>query len=90
MSSARVTRADFSVERVGDAFVYFGKRRIELPRDGTGMTLVHVRFEGEPNGRVREVADAVWELAEPGVLDTIEISYRAGDPYETVTVHSRS
>ncbi len=94
MGNARVTRTEFSVERVGEGaaatFVYLGRRRIELGRDGTVVTLVHSRFDEEARGRVNEVVDAVWELAEPGVLDTIEISYRAGDPYETVTVRSRS
>lgn len=94
MGNARVTRADFSVERSGEgaatSFVYLGRRRIELVRDGTVMTLTHSRFDEEVRGRVNEVVDAVWELAEPGVLDTIEISYRAGDPHETVTVRSRS
>jgi hypothetical protein len=92
VGNARVTRAGFTVERAGEgaatSFVYLGKNRIELERSGTVMTLMHFRFDGE--ARVNDVVDAVWELAEPGVLDTIEISYRAGDPYETVTVRSRT
>ncbi len=94
MGNARITRNDFSIERSGEGaattFVYLGKRSVELGRYGTTMTLIHSRFDEEGRGRASEVADAVWELAEPGVLDTIEISYRAGDPYETVTVRSRS
>jgi hypothetical protein len=32
---------------------------------------------------------ALWELAVPGVVDVIEVSYRDGDPNETMVVRTR-
>jgi len=92
-ATTRLHKDGFSVERRGEGdattFAYAGHlRRFELsPRAGV-LTVFH--SDVEASAHLDAVVEALWELAIPGVVDAIEVSYRAGDPNETVTVRSRA
>ena len=92
MSVQRLQRDGFVVERHGEGsstyFVYAGHmRHVELlPSHGT-LRVPFTRLDDAEHAEA--LVEALWELAVPGVIDVIEISYREGDPNETMTVRSR-
>jgi hypothetical protein len=69
-------------------FVYVeGDKRLEVPRHARKLTLLYyVLGNLGLTDRVEQIATAFWALRDEGHIDTIEISYRAGDPNETVLV----
>ena len=92
MTIERLQRNGFVVERHGAAsstfFVYAGHmRRVELmPTE----KILHVPFTRlDETEHVEDLVEALWELSIPGVVDSIEVAYREGDPNETMTVRSR-
>ena len=92
MSVMRLQRDGFVVERHGEGtatyFVYAGHmKHVELmPSHGT----LHVPYTRlDETAHVDDLVDALWELSVPGVVDTIEVAYREGDPNETMTVRER-
>jgi hypothetical protein len=92
MSVTRLPRDGFVVERHGEAtatyFVYVGHmKHVELlPSHGT-LRVPFTRLDDEEH--VEDLVTALWELAVPGVVDVIEVSYREGDPNETMVVRTR-
>ena len=92
MSVTRLQRDGFVVERHGNGtstyFVYAGHmRHVELlPNRGT----LHVPYTRlDDTEHIEDLVVALWELAVPGVVDIIEVSYREGDPNETMVVRTR-
>jgi hypothetical protein len=92
MSVERLQRDGFVVERHGDGtstyFVYAGHmKHVELmPTNGT-LRVPYTRLDDAEH--VEDLVVALWELAIPGVVDIIEVSYREGDPNETMVVRTR-
>lgn len=80
------------VERHGDAsstyFVYAGHmRHFDLLPSEKVVHIPYTRLDDAEH--IEGLVEALWELAVPGVVDAIEVSYREGDPNETMTVRSR-
>jgi hypothetical protein len=93
MTVERLQRDGFVVERHGAAsatyFVYAGHiKRVEMLPSGKVLHIPYTRLDETEH--VDALVDALWELAIPGVVDTIEVAYREGDPNETMTVRSRT
>jgi hypothetical protein len=92
MTVERLQRNGFSVERHGAAsstyFVYVGHmRRVELTPSKHMLHVPYTRLDETEH--VDDLVEALWELSIPGVVDSIEVAYREGDPNETMTVRSR-
>jgi hypothetical protein len=92
MSIERLQRDGFVVERHGDGtstyFVYAGHmKHVELMPAGATLRVPYTRLDDPEH--VEDLVEALWQLAIPGVVDTIEVSYREGDPNETMTVRTR-
>jgi hypothetical protein len=92
MSVQRLQRDGFVVERHGDGtstyFVYAGHmKHVELMPSGTTLRVPYTRLDD--TSHVEDLVEALWELAVPGVVDVIDVSYREGDPNETMTVRTR-
>jgi len=92
MTIERLQRNGFVVERHGAAsatfFVYAGHmRRVELMPTAKVLHVPYTRLDETEH--VDDLVEALWELSIPGVVDTIEVAYREGDPNETMTVRSR-
>ena len=92
MTVERLQRDGFVVERHGAAsatyFVYAGHmKRVELLPDHKVLHVPYTRLDDTEH--VEELVTALWELALPGVVDVIEVSYREGDPNETMVVRTR-
>jgi hypothetical protein len=92
MSVTRLERDGFAVERHGDGtstyFVYVGHmKHVEImPSHGT-VRVPYTRLDDTEH--VEDLVTAVWELSVPGVVDVVEVSYREGDPNETMVVRTR-
>jgi hypothetical protein len=88
----RIEGPGFSAEIVRDrvpvTFVYTeGGRRLEVPRHARALTLEYRTLQDLGlTDRVENIASAFWALRGRGYIDRIEISYRAGDPNEIVTL----
>jgi hypothetical protein len=93
MSTERLQRDGFVVERHGDGtstyFVYAGHmRHVELmPASGT-LSVPYTRLDDPEHAE--DLIEALWTLSVPGVVDQIQLSYREGDPNETMTVRTRA
>jgi hypothetical protein len=92
MTVERLQRNGFVVERHGAAsatfFVYVGHmRRVELMPAAKVLHVPYTRLDETEH--VDDLVEALWELSIPGVVDAIEVTYREGDPNETMTVRSR-
>ncbi len=93
MTVERLQRDGFVVERHGAAsatyFVYAGHmRRVEMLPSHTVLHIPYTRLDDAEH--VEPLVDALWELSVPGVVDSIEVAYKEGDPNETMTVRERS
>ncbi|MDF3066837.1 MAG: hypothetical protein K0R38_2438 [Polyangiaceae bacterium] len=92
MSVKRLERDGFAVERRGEGtstyFVYAGHmRQVEMmPAHGSVCVPLSRLDDAE---HVEDLVTALWELSIPGIVDGIDISYREGDPNETMTVRTR-
>lgn len=92
MSVKRLERDGFAVERHGDGtstyFVYAGHmKHVELmPAAGT-LLVPFSRLD--ESSHVEDLVEALWELSIPGVVDGIDVSYRDGDPSESMSVRRR-
>jgi hypothetical protein len=92
MSVQRLQRDGFVVERHGEGtatyFVYAGHmKHVELLPNSAVLHVPYTRLDDTEH--VESLVDALWELSIPGVVDSIEVSYREGDPNETMTVRTR-
>jgi hypothetical protein len=92
MSVQRLQRDGFVVERHGEGtatyFVYAGHmKHVELLPSRSVLRVPYPRLDDPEH--VEALVEALWELAVPGVVDSIEVSYREGDPNETMTVRTR-
>ena len=92
MSVDRLQRDGFVVERHGEGtatyFVYAGHmKHVELIPNHGVVRVPCTRLDDEEH--VEPLVDTLWELAVPGVVDSIEVTYREGDPNETMTVRTR-
>lgn len=92
MSVKRLERDGFAVERHGDGtstyFVYAGHmRHVELLPHGGSLLVPLSRLDD--SSHVEDLVEALWELSIPGVVDAIDVSYREGDPNETLSVRKR-
>jgi hypothetical protein len=92
MSVEKVQRDGFVVERHGAGtstyFVYAGHmKHVELIPSHGAVSVPYSRLDDTEH--VEPLVAALWELSIPGVIDTIEVSYREGDPNETMTVRKR-
>lgn len=92
MSVQRLQRDGFVVERHGDGtstyFVYAGHmKHVELMPNHATLCVPFTRLDDTEH--VEDLVTALWELAVPGVVDVIEVSYREGDPNETMVVRTR-
>jgi hypothetical protein len=92
MSVERLARDGFVVERHGAGtatyFVYAGHmRHVELMPSHATLRVPYTRLDD--TAHVDDLVEALWELSLPGVVDVIEVSYREGDPNETMVVRSR-
>ena len=83
--------ADVLRTRTPVTFAYVeGDKRLEVPRHARTLTLVYYVLDNLGLAdRIEQIATAFWALRDQGHIDTIEISYRAGDPNETVVLRSR-
>jgi hypothetical protein len=86
----RFEGAGFVVEILRDrtpvTFVYVERdARLEVPRHARKLVLSYRALEelGLAD-RIEVIASAFWTLRERGHIEAIEISYRVGDPSETV------
>lgn len=92
MSVTRLQRDGFVVEKHGDGtatyFVYAGHmKHVELmPSHGT-LRVPYTRLDD--TAHVDDLVEALWELAVPGIVDSIEVSYKEGDPNESMVVRTR-
>ncbi len=92
MAVQKLQRDGFVVERHGDRsstyFVYAGHmKRVQLSPIEKALCIPCTRLD--ESGHVDDLVAALWELAIPGIVDSIDVSYREGDPDETMTVRSR-
>lgn len=92
MPVTKVQLEGFVVERHGQGtstyFVYAGHmRHVEMMPDHGKLHVPFTRLDEATHADA--LVDALWELAMPGVVDLIEVSYREGDPNETMIVRSR-
>ena len=92
MSLERLQRDGFIVERHGEGtstyFVYAGHmKHVELMPSAATLRVPYTRLDD--TAHVEDLVEALWELSIPGVVDTIEVTYREGDPNETMTVRTR-
>jgi hypothetical protein len=92
MSVERLQRDGFVVERHGQGtatyFVYAGHmKHVELIPSDKVVCIPYRRLDDSEH--VESLVEALWELAVPGVIDGIDVSYREGDPNETMTVRTR-
>lgn len=92
MSITRLQRDGFVVEKHGDGtatyFVYAGHmKHVELMPSHAALRVPYTRLDD--TAHVDDLVEALWELAVPGIVDTIEVSYREGDPNETMVVRTR-
>jgi hypothetical protein len=92
MSVERLQRDGFVVERHGAGtatyFVYAGHmKHVELMPSHATLHVPYTRLDDAEH--IEGLVDALWELSVPGVVDTIEVSYREGDPNETLVVRTR-
>jgi hypothetical protein len=92
MSVERLQRNGFVVERHGAGsatyFVYAGHmKHVELVPSNKTLHVPYTRLDETEH--VDDLIEALWELSIPGVVDSIEVAYREGDPNETMTVRSR-
>jgi len=92
MSVQRLQRDGFVVERHGQGtatyFVYAGHmKHVELLPAHAVLHVPYTRLDDSEH--VESLVDALWELSIPGVVDSIEVAYREGDPNETMTVRTR-
>lgn len=93
MAIERVQKDGFVVERHGDGtstyFVYAGHmKHVELMPSHSILRVPYTRLDDASH--VEDLVDALWTLAIPGIVDTLEVSYREGDPNETMVVRTRS
>ena len=93
MSIERLQRDGFVVERHGAGtstyFVYAGPiRRVELMPGAGTLSVPYTRLDDPEHAE--DLVEALWSLAVPGVVDQIQLSYREGDPNETMTVRTRT
>jgi hypothetical protein len=93
MTVERLQRNGFAVERHGVTtatyFVYAGPmRRVELMPSHKMLHVPYTRLDDTEH--VDDLVEALWELSLPGVVDSIEVAYKEGDPNETMTVRERS
>ena len=92
MSVTRLQRDGFVVERHGEGtatyFVYAGHmKHVELMPSHATLHVPYTRLDDTEH--IEALVEALWELAVPGVVDIIEVSYREGDPNETMVVRTR-
>jgi len=92
MTIERRQRDGFVVERHGadsaTFFVYAGHmKRVELLPAAKTLHVPYTRLDDTEH--VDDLIEALWELSIPGVVDSIEVAYREGDPNEVMTVRSR-
>jgi hypothetical protein len=92
MSVERLQRDGFVVERHGEGtatyFVYAGHmKHVELMPSHATVRVPFTRLDDTEH--VEDLVEALWELSVPGVVDVIEVSYKEGDPNETMVVRSR-
>ena len=92
LSVKRLERDGFAVERHGDGtstyFVYAGHmKHVELLPAHGSLCVPFSRLDDSEH--VEDLVEALWELAIPGVVDGIDVSYREGDPNETMSVRKR-
>ncbi len=92
MSVERLQRDGFVVERHGAGtatyFVYAGHmKHVELMPHQARLHVPYTRLDDSEH--VEPLVDALWELSVPGVVDSIEVAYREGDPNETMVVRER-
>lgn len=92
MSIERLQRDGFVVERHGDGtstyFVYAGHmKHVELMPSAGTLSVPYTRLDDPEHAE--DLVEALWTLAIPGVVDSIQLSYREGDPNETMTVRTR-
>ncbi len=92
MSVQRLQRDGFVVERHGEGtstyFVYAGHmKHVELMPTHATVRVPYTRLDDTEH--VEDLVEALWELAVPGVVDVIEVSYKEGDPNETMVVRTR-
>jgi len=92
MSVTRLQKDGFVVERHGEAtatyFVYVGHmRHVELMPSHGVLHVPYTRLDDAEH--IEALIEGLWELSVPGVVDVIEVSYREGDPNETMVVRTR-
>jgi hypothetical protein len=92
MSAIRLERDGFAVERHGAGtstyFVYAGHmRHVELMPAHGRLCVPLPRLDDAEH--VEDLVTALWELSLPGIVDGIDVSYREGNPDETMSVRTR-
>jgi len=82
---------EFQAMLAGGKFVYLsGDVRFEALKTGSTLTLHYSDLTAAgAYDHLEQIADGFWALAPEAGLSSIEISYRGGDPNESVELRPR-